>query len=377
MSLNVAVIGAGVIGSSIAASLAAKGANVTVLTDRWPGAGTSQASFAWINALQKFPIEYLNMNVNGMRYHAEYAAKHGSAPWYHPGGNVECGTEDAQAEIFDKMREFGYNAKWLTHDELQALEPDLNVATLRGAQIAYYPDEGWIDLVSLIAQLLVDVRQAGGSIVSGAVVTGFEMQGDRITAAKLANGEKITADVFINAAGPNAENVAKLAGCHLPMSNTPGVQVFTAPIAATVGRVVHLPGLSIRPDGGGRLCLHNHGVDRELKKRASGEGQTEMHPETGYSFELAAAQPLADRLGEVYPVAKGVPIEASRIAMRPIPADRKPVIGFMPSATNFYASVMHSGASQCLWVGELVSRELVTNREAPELATFRPARFVE
>lgn len=375
MSLSVAVIGAGVIGSAIAAHLAQKGANVTVLTDRAPGMGTSQSSFSWINALQKYPVEYINMNVNGMRCHAEYAARHQSAPWYHNGGNVECATGDAQASVFDKMREFGYNAKWLSIAELARLEPDLDPRTLKDAQIAYYPDEGWVDLARLIAQLLVDARQAGARVLSGARVTDFEMQGDRIVAAKLAGGENIEADIFVNAAGPNATIIAALAGAHLPMNNTPGVQVFTTPIAASVGRVVHVPQLSIRPDGGGRLCLHNHSMDRELSPSRGIDDQIALNGEAGYTFDVAAAKPLLERLREVYPVAADASIEAARIAVRPIPADRKPVIGFMPNASNLYSSVMHSGATQCLWVGELVARELAGNEDVTDLATFRPGRF--
>lgn len=47
---RIVVIGAGIIGASIAYHLAAAGAKVTVLEAERPGAGATENSFAWLNA---------------------------------------------------------------------------------------------------------------------------------------------------------------------------------------------------------------------------------------------------------------------------------------------------------------------------------------
>ncbi len=50
---KVVVIGAGLLGSSVADELAGRGADVTVLDAGRPGSGTSGSSFAWVNAQHK------------------------------------------------------------------------------------------------------------------------------------------------------------------------------------------------------------------------------------------------------------------------------------------------------------------------------------
>src|ERR1700720_2380528 len=71
------VIGAGVMGASVAYRLAQAGAAVTVLEATRIGGGTSGISFAWTNAHQKPPKPYHDLNVAGMKAHAALAAEIG------------------------------------------------------------------------------------------------------------------------------------------------------------------------------------------------------------------------------------------------------------------------------------------------------------
>lgn len=379
MGKRVLVIGAGLIGMSIAAHVAAAGASVTVLCAERPGTGTALATFAWYNALIKFPVDYLAMNVNGMRAHERYAARHVSAPWLHPGGSLEISVGDEglerQVRIYNEMIEHGYNGRWISIDELLTLEPALDRDALRGGKATYYPDEGYIDVASLIFQLMLDARAAGATIRSGAEVVGFDMANGKISAARLADGTRHEADLFINAAGPAAERLAAAAGCVLPMANTSGVLIYTPPVAATVHRVIHAPLISIRPDGGGRLCLHDHAIDAHITKRSDADASLASSPK-GYAFDKRDAEPIMERLRRFIPSVGDSGIEVTRIGVRPIPVDKMPVVGMMPGCENLYSAAMHSGVTQCIWVGELVAKEVVRETPQDALKSFRPQRFV-
>ena len=61
------VIGAGVMGASVAYRLAQAGSAVTVLEATRIGGGTSGVSFAWTNAHKKPPKPYHDLNVAGIR----------------------------------------------------------------------------------------------------------------------------------------------------------------------------------------------------------------------------------------------------------------------------------------------------------------------
>ena len=61
------MIGAGVLGASVAARLAAAGMRVTLLEAGQPGRGTSRWSFAWVNSNDKGPRPYHDLNRAGLR----------------------------------------------------------------------------------------------------------------------------------------------------------------------------------------------------------------------------------------------------------------------------------------------------------------------
>src|SRR5580658_8283947 len=68
-----AVIGAGVLGASVAARLAAAGMSVTLLEQDQPGHAASRWSFAWLNSNDKGPRPYHDLNHAGIRAWAELA----------------------------------------------------------------------------------------------------------------------------------------------------------------------------------------------------------------------------------------------------------------------------------------------------------------
>ena len=90
---KIIVIGAGVIGASVAYRLAQAGAEITVLEATRLGGGTSGTSFAWTNAHRKPPKPYHDLNVAGMKAHAALRDEFGAIPWWHGGGSLEWVSE--------------------------------------------------------------------------------------------------------------------------------------------------------------------------------------------------------------------------------------------------------------------------------------------
>jgi glycine/D-amino acid oxidase-like deaminating enzyme len=76
-----AVIGAGVLGVCVAARLAEAGVAVTLLEQARPGHAATRSSFAWLNANDKAPRAYHDLNHAGMRWCA--ARGDGFRTWPH------------------------------------------------------------------------------------------------------------------------------------------------------------------------------------------------------------------------------------------------------------------------------------------------------
>src|SRR5215472_8597154 len=100
-----AVIGAGVLGVCVAARLAEAGIAVTLLEQERPGHAATRSSFAWLNANDKAPRAYHDLNHAGMRAWATLSARLGGAAWYRPVGNIEWAvTESGSAQLAARVR---------------------------------------------------------------------------------------------------------------------------------------------------------------------------------------------------------------------------------------------------------------------------------
>lgn len=367
MSLNVVVVGAGMIGAAVATDLARGDATVTVLESGQPAAGTSGATFAWTNAGGKQPRSYFDLNVEGMAAHRRFASSVASCDWYHETGNLEwTAGADAQRELERKVArllEWGYQARWLDPKEVHSLEPDMAPNMIESG-VAYFPDEGWLDSAHLVAALLAMARASGAQVRPRCAAVGMSMTGDRIDGVRTSDGERLRTDAVINCAGPGAAEVAALVGLDLPMRNTAGLLAYTAPTAVAVRRVIHAPQIHLRPHSGGRIVLRHITADAAVS----------THDDGTWIAEPGAAEAMLHLAQELYPSLRGSKIEASRIGVRPIPIDGLPVLG--PSATveNFHFAVTHSGVTLCLRIAELVGAN-VRGELVDELAPFLHSRL--
>jgi glycine/D-amino acid oxidase-like deaminating enzyme len=364
---TIIVIGAGVVGASVAYRLAQAGASVTVLEATRIGGGTSGISFAWTNAHRKPPRPYHDLNVAGMRAHMALRDEFGAAPWWHSGGSLEWEPEAgraAQKQNIEQLQSWGYAAEWIDTRQLQKLEPDIDLATVGDAPIAFFPEEGWLDPVPYCyAMLAAAQHRHGARVICGVRVNDLAMQGDKVIGVRMADGTLHAADMVVNCAGRWANDAVCESGLHLPLAPTVGFLVFTPPVATGLSRVVRTPVIDARPDGAGRLVLHWNPTDATLSI------------DNRLSRDMPEARDLVLRARALLPCIGAVEPEAVRIALRPIPADQFSAIGPVPRVAGYYLAITHSGVTLSPFIGIAVADELMRDRQRAELADFRPSRF--
>jgi glycine/D-amino acid oxidase-like deaminating enzyme len=364
---NIVVVGAGVVGTSVAYRAAQAGASVTVLEADRVGGGTSGISFAWTNANNKPPREYHDLNVAGMRAYAALRDEFGETPWWHGGGSIEWEAGEAarraQREKVERLRAWGYAAEWITPAQLRELEPDVALEAVGDAPIAYYPEEGWLDPVHYAHVMMETACRRGARLRTGVRVADVVQRNARVTGVTTAGGETVHADVVVNCAGRWANEVAGARELHIPLAPTVGLLVFTPPVPTCLRRVVRNPFCDLRPDGASRLMLHRSETDEVLSP------DVEPSPARAEAIDLVrrAAQVLSG-IGAARP-------EAARVAIRPIPADGRSAVGYVPGASGYYVVITHSAVTLAAFLGRVVADEIVHNRAVPQLAPFRPDRF--
>lgn len=144
--MKVVIIGAGVLGVSVARQLAVAGHDVLLLDQRGAGTGTSATTFAWTNSSRKPDPAYHRLNLAGMEEHARLAERLPGAPSYFPGGALQwadAANEQRLADDVARLRSLGYPARWVTADEATRTAGELRVPPTI-TSIAHFPGEGYV-----------------------------------------------------------------------------------------------------------------------------------------------------------------------------------------------------------------------------------------
>jgi glycine/D-amino acid oxidase-like deaminating enzyme len=115
--------------------------------------------------------------------------------------------------------------------------------------------EGWFDAHSLLTLLRTAARQKGARYIHGEV-TSIERSGARISGVTLSDGERIACGSLVNAAGPQAGDVAALAGIALPVEPRKRCVFVVACRTPLPGMplMVDSTGVWVRPEGEVYIC---------------------------------------------------------------------------------------------------------------------------
>ena len=360
-TLKVVVVGAGIVGASVAYRLSEGGAEIVLIDGAEPGSGTTSTSFAWVNANNKLPREYFELNVAGMREHERLHEEIGGG-WLHPTGNLIQTTDEEQENLerrVERLRSWSYAAELLPASTVnEKLEPG---AVLPKTRIAHFPEESWVDAPDLTRTLVEAASRNGARRLFGTAVCGIEAEDEGVT-LRLENGDVIDADAVVNATGAKAASIAEMVGRKLPLDVFRGLLVRVTVPGEPLGRLMHTPRVNVRPDGPGHVLLHHDSVDEKLTDDFA-------------SREDPLCAELLERGRRLLPaLAEGEVVEA-RFGMRPVPADGHSCVGALSGVPGYYEAVTHSGVTLGPLFGRLLAREILTGEVDPLIAPFRPDRF--
>jgi len=359
--LRVAVVGAGIVGSSVAYRLSEGGAEAILIDWAEPGSGTTSTSFAWVNANNKLPRDYFDLNVAGMREHERLRDEIGG-DWLHSTGNLIWAADQANLERrVERLISWSYTAEMLPASAVNekcepgAIFPDPEI------RIAHFPEESWVDAPALTKTLVEAAGRNGARTLVGNAVQGIEVGGEGVK-LELEDGDAIYADAVVNATGAKAASVAEMVGRKLPLDVFRGLLVRVAVAGEPLGHLVHAPQINVRPDGPGYVLLHHDSVDERLTDDFAGTED----PLCGELLERARS--LLSALAEAEVV-------EARFGMRPVPADGHSCVGALSAIPVYFEAVTHSGITLGPLIGRLLAREILTGEVDPLIAPFRPDRF--
>ncbi len=370
-SFDVAVVGGGVIGLSVAWRAAQRGLSVVVLERAEPGGGTSRYAAGMLapvteaDPAQRSMLRLGLASASGYRaFVDELADAGGQDP-----GLLECGTLVAardrdEAEALERelaMRQsLGLAVRRLLASEARGLEPALAPGLRLALEI---PDDHAIDPRLLTAALAAAVKHAGAELRAGAEVASVDVSGDRVIGVQLAGGERLGAGQLVLAAGVWCSQLQGLpADAQVPVHPVKGQILRLHDPAGTrlLSRVLRMAGGYLVPRGDGRYVLgasmEERGFDTTVTARPV--------------FEL-----LRDAL-ELLPGVDELVIDELSAGLRPRTPDNAPAIGPGSLAGLHWATGHHRhGILLAPITAELVVAGLAGDEPAELAAEFAPTRF--
>lgn len=260
------VIGAGVMGASIAFHLAERGLKVAILERRVTASGATGHSSGLVRMHYDLAAESELTFRSYQLYFSNWRERVGGECGFQQTGFLQI----ARREHEDKLRgnvanqqHLGINTSVITVDEVRKLFPDL--VTEHFDVAAYEPDSGYADATLTTNSFIEAAKRNGATLLQNCEVTAIHMQGDKVRGLGTNKGD-LDAPIIINAAGAWARQVAKLAGIDVPLVTwTHDVAFLYRPpslgrIPACIDDVIHC---YYRPEGSALILAA--GEDESLR----------------------------------------------------------------------------------------------------------------
>ncbi|MCZ7543183.1 MAG: FAD-binding oxidoreductase [Anaerolineae bacterium] len=220
-SADVVVIGAGVIGASVAYHLATQGcANVLVMDrESRPGQGSTGKATGGFRAQFGSAVN-VRLALLSREKLRRFQDELGIDPGYRPYGYLFLARHQATldallaAQAIQKAAGL-HEAECVTQDDIRRINPAVNADGLLGG--VFCRTDGFLRPPAILRGYMEGAERLGVRFTYGEPCIGFEMEGDRITGV-LAPSGKIAAGCVVNAAGAWAALVANYAHTELPVS---------------------------------------------------------------------------------------------------------------------------------------------------------------
>jgi len=204
MDADIIVLGAGVIGTSVAWHLARRGAGDILVVDRAPDFGAGSTAKATGGFRAQFDNETeVRLSLLSRRKLLAFEEETGVDPGYRQHGYLFLACSDDDVEAMRAAQAVQHacgmtDSRMLTAVEANALNPQIEDESVIAA--SWCPTDGFIRPMDILRGYADAARRAGVRFAFDREHRGFRMQGDRAVAAKTPAGE-LRAGLFVNAMG--------------------------------------------------------------------------------------------------------------------------------------------------------------------------------
>ena len=368
------VIGAGIVGASVALSLTNAGLKVLVIDRGAVSSGTTGAGEGNILVSDKDPGPELTLALRSRDLWFEMQEDVGDTFELEAKGGVVVARNDdgPLMTLATEQSQHGVTIQKLDHASLHELEPYLDHRYQSGV---FYPQDAQCQPMLAAAHVIRTVVRRGGAFISQAKVTKINSHQGAVTGVETTQGN-FSAPIIVNATGTWAGELAQMAGSHLPIAPRKGFILVTEPTKQYVFHKVY----------DSDYVANVASSDADLQTSTVVEGTRAgtiligaSRERVGFdgSMNYEILRRLAAQATSLFPVLRDVQLLRAYRGFRPYAPDHLPVIGEDATVKGLWHSAGHEGAGIGLAPGSaaLITDAILGRESFMDGSAFSPVRF--
>jgi glycine oxidase len=361
------IVGAGIVGCSIALALAKTGMHVCLIEKGGVGEEASAAAAGMLSGqhgVTNFGTRY-QLHLEARELHAALAEELreltgidvGFCRWgllellYTP-GEVRAADRCYAAQV-----QAGLRVERLSREEVLASEPALNPEILGAIR---YGDEAHVHNGRLTIALAEAARAQGVEVRTGEPAVALIRQGERIVGVRTLSGT-CSAETVIVANGAWAADLLRPLGVYLPVKPMRGQMLAVRTVPRVVHQIVYGRHMYVVPRPDGETLIGATVEDAGFRKEVT----------------LAGLEELIKAGSMVAPGIMELPLLRTWSGLRPGSPDGLPLVGSIDGYAGLLLAVGHyrNGILLGPITGLLIKQLLVDHVSSPYLELLRPERF--
>lgn len=362
---DVAIIGGGAIGCSVAYHAAVRGAQVALFEADQLGSGASGALAGMLSGQGEAekPGPLRDLLIRGREYHRTFAQELYETTDFDPGyvwdGALRTAVDESSEQKLREEHSWHEQAdlpsELLSGEEARELEPAISPEVTTAI---YLPDDGQVNPPQLLEAFVRGAKMHGTEIFESTRVTGFMVEGHRVTGVRTTQGE-FSAGAVVLAGGAFSGLLSEQLGIRLQLYPIKGqmieLQAWSLPIKANVWNVGNF---YVVPKKDGRVIV----------------GATE---ETGIHDPrptLGGIQELADEALRLVPALSEARFSRPWGGLRPATQSGDPIMGPAEGWDGLILATGHfrNGVLLSAITGEIVGALALEEKPSMDISPFMP-----
>ena len=210
------VIGAGVMGASIAYNLSQRGLKVLIVEQQSVGVGATGASSGLVRMHYDIEVDSA-LAWQSFQLFRDWRERIGGECGFHKTGFLQIVAPDKHEQLrgnVEMQKRIGILTEVVTAEDVKKIAPMFRTDNFELA--AYEPESGYADPVLTTNSFITNAKAGGAALMQDCEVTGIRVSGGKVTGVDSSRGS-FEAPILVNCAGTLANRIGRLVGVDIPL----------------------------------------------------------------------------------------------------------------------------------------------------------------